>query len=60
MKFSAENKVFLLGHSFGGYLAALYSCKHPELISKLVLADCWGIPKMPEEDDDSGHNPFET
>ena len=34
-------KFILVGHSFGGYLAALYSIKYPSFIKGLILADPW-------------------
>eukprot|EP01116_Phalansterium_solitarium_P020757 TRINITY_DN6217_c0_g2_i1.p1 TRINITY_DN6217_c0_g2~~TRINITY_DN6217_c0_g2_i1.p1 ORF type:complete len:244 (-),score=67.81 TRINITY_DN6217_c0_g2_i1:6-737(-) len=37
----------LLGHSFGGYLSALYAIKHPNKIAKLIMADPWGVPPPP-------------
>jgi pimeloyl-ACP methyl ester carboxylesterase len=33
------NEVTLLGHSFGAYLAAVYSLKHPGNVHHLILAD---------------------
>lgn len=30
----------LIGHSFGAMLALLYASRHPEVVEKLVLADC--------------------
>jgi hypothetical protein len=33
----------LLGHSFGAYLATLYSLKYPKFVNALILNDCWGI-----------------
>ena len=32
-------KINLLGHSFGGYLTACYSLKHPEHLHRVILAD---------------------
>merc|ERR1719334_2788080 len=29
----------LLGHSFGGYLSALYCLRYPDSVSSLILAD---------------------
>lgn len=42
-------KFCLLGHSFGGYLSAAYTLKHPEHVSHLILADSWGLPEKPKE-----------
>jgi len=44
-------KFYLLGHSFGGYLSAVYTLKYPERIIRLILADPWGVPKKPENAD---------
>lgn len=38
-----ENFV-LVGHSMGGYLAALHALKYPQQVSKLILASPVGIP----------------
>jgi abhydrolase domain-containing protein 4 len=35
------DKIILLGHSFGGYLATLYSIKYPMFVKALILADPW-------------------
>ncbi|KAJ6217106.1 hypothetical protein RDWZM_008263 [Blomia tropicalis] len=38
-----NGRFVLLGHSFGGYLAAAYALKYPEHISRLILADPFGF-----------------
>ncbi|MCV9926098.1 alpha/beta hydrolase [Flavobacterium sp. LS1R49] len=37
IKKTGKNKVYLIGHSWGGSVAALYASKFPEKIEKLVL-----------------------
>ena len=42
-------KIFLVGHSFGGYLSLCYALKHYNTLHKLILVDPWGITeKTPE------------
>lgn len=43
------DKIILLGHSFGGYLAAAYAIQYPERIKHLILADAWGFPHKPDD-----------
>ncbi|CAL1528065.1 unnamed protein product [Lymnaea stagnalis] len=43
----ALNEVILLGHSYGGYLSAVYCMKYPQRIKHLILADPWGFPQRP-------------
>lgn len=42
------DKVVLLGHSLGGFLAAAYSISHPQHVQHLILADPWGFPERPK------------
>lgn len=37
------SQIFLLGHSFGGSVAAKFSIKYPEKVRKLILVDSAGI-----------------
>lgn len=39
----ALDKVVLVGHSMGGYLAACYALKHPEHVQHLILVCPAGI-----------------
>lgn len=45
-------KMALLGHSLGGYIATCYAEKYPDRIDNLILVGCAGIPPTPEGWDD--------
>ncbi|KAJ2501654.1 hypothetical protein GGH96_001727 [Coemansia sp. RSA 1972] len=53
-------RMTLCGHSFGGYMSALYALKYPERVEKLVLVSPIGIPEAPPDFEDrlrQGHGP---
>jgi len=41
------DKMVLVGHSLGGYVAATYAERHPGALDRLVLASCVGLPDRP-------------
>jgi len=60
------DKITLLGHSLGGYMAVAYALKYPGRLEKLVLASPVGIPEdpyamnadLPEPEDSTMVNEF--
>ncbi|KEF55234.1 uncharacterized protein A1O9_08888 [Exophiala aquamarina CBS 119918] len=60
------DKMTLVGHSMGGYMAVCYALKYPGRLNKLILASPVGIPEdpyatqaaMPEPPDSSLQNEF--
>jgi proline iminopeptidase len=46
-----EEKLILLGHSFGGLLAAMYATEFPERVEALVLVAPAGVLVLPDEGD---------
>ncbi|KAJ2001442.1 hypothetical protein H4R26_004131 [Coemansia thaxteri] len=46
------DKMTLCGHSFGGYMSALYALKYPQHVEKLVLISPIGLPEAPPDLDE--------
>ncbi|KAJ2162220.1 hypothetical protein GGF46_000837 [Coemansia sp. RSA 552] len=44
-------RMTLCGHSFGGYMSALYALKYPQHVEKLVLISPIGVPEQPPDYD---------
>ncbi|KAJ1651101.1 hypothetical protein IWQ61_008252 [Dispira simplex] len=42
------NKMVLLGHSFGGYMSALYALRYPEHVDRLILVSPMGVVAPPK------------
>lgn len=51
------DKMTLLGHSLGGYMAVCYALKYPGHLNKLILASPVGIPEDPYAVDDNASEP---
>ncbi|RKP04145.1 hypothetical protein CXG81DRAFT_6140, partial [Caulochytrium protostelioides] len=43
-------RMTLLGHSFGGYLAHRYALKYPQRVDHLILASPAGVPESPPKE----------
>lgn len=46
-----QEKLAIIGHSFGGFLASMYAAEFPEHIAALVLVAPAGVLLMPDRDD---------
>lgn len=44
-----QDKIILLAHSFGGFLATLYATEFPEHVEKLILVAPANVVKLPSE-----------
>jgi pimeloyl-ACP methyl ester carboxylesterase len=44
----ALDNFILLGHSFGGFVAASYTAAYPHRVEHLILADPWGLDGYPD------------
>jgi len=45
---SNEEEFYLLGHSFGGYIATAFALRYPENLKKLILMSAVGISTVPK------------
>jgi proline iminopeptidase len=45
-----EDKLVLMGHSFGAFLAAMYAAEFPERVAALILVAPAGVLVLPDED----------
>jgi abhydrolase domain-containing protein 4 len=52
------DKMIVLGHSMGGYLAASYAIEYPDRVKHLIMADAWGIPEPPTKNDKTQVTPL--
>jgi proline iminopeptidase len=46
------DKLIIIGHSFGAFIASLYASEFPENVEKLILISPANVMKMPTEDKD--------
>ena len=48
-KILGQEKIIIIGHSFGGFLASMYAAEWPEHVKALVLVSPAAVLKMPSE-----------
>ncbi len=48
-KILGVEKLILIGHSYGGYLATLYASEFPENVEKMILVSPAGVLKLPAD-----------
>mmetsp|Transcript_7148 Transcript_7148/g.6236 ORF Transcript_7148/g.6236 Transcript_7148/m.6236 type:complete len:141 (+) Transcript_7148:368-790(+) len=50
-KLGLKKKIYLAGHSLGGYVASTFALRYPQDIEKLLLISPVGVPEKPENYD---------
>ena len=45
------DRMIVLGHSLGGYIATAYALSYAKHVKHLILADPWGFPDCPSQED---------
>jgi proline iminopeptidase len=53
-KILKAERIVLIGHSYGGYIATLYALEFPEHVEKMILLSPAGVLKLPADNDGMG------
>ncbi|MEW5816266.1 MAG: alpha/beta hydrolase [Spirochaetota bacterium] len=53
-KILRQEKIILIGHSYGGFIATLYAIEFPLAVEKMILISPAGVLKLPADNDGMG------